>query len=145
MKILAKALSVFINLANYGAGIAVALILVLKWDYVSIFYINGMTSNECLFFNLIMFQLGLALVGLIICLLSNEYNPKKINVQFPTVFILLPLLIGAVSIFYGLAGDTAAEKVIVSACAIIYAVLSFAIITAGSRIFQLYPKESGNK
>ncbi len=141
MKILAKVLSVFINLANYGVGIAVALILVFKWDYVSIFYIEGMTSNECLFFNMIMFQLGLALAGFIVCMLSNEYNPKKINVQFPTLFILLPVLIGAVSIFYGLAGDTVAEKVIVSACAVIYVALSFVIITAGSRIFQLYPKE----
>lgn len=140
MKILAKALSVFINLANYGVGIAVTLILVFKWDYVSIFYINGMTSNECLFFNMVLFQAGLALMGLIVCLLSNEYNPQKIQTQFPTLFILLPILIGAVCIFYGLAGDTVMEKAIVSACAVIYIVLSFAIITAGSKIFQLYPK-----
>ena len=140
MKILAKALSVFINLANYGVGIAVTLILVFKWDYVSIFYINGMTSNECLFFNMVLFQAGLALMGLIVCLLSNEYNPQKIQTQFPTLFILLPILIGAVCIFYGLAGDTVMEKAIVSACAVIYIVLSFAIITAGSKILQLYPK-----
>lgn len=140
MKTVAKILSVFINLANYGVGIAVALILVFKWDYVSIFYINGMTSNECLFFNMVMFQAGLALMGLIVCLLSNEYNPQKIQTQFPTLFILFPILIGAVCIFYGFAGDTAAEKLFVSVCAVIYIALSFAIITAGSRIFQLYPK-----
>lgn len=141
MKVLAKALSVFINLANYGVGIAVALILVFKWDYVSIFYINGMTSNECLFFNMIMFQVGLALIGFVVCLLVNEYNPQKINVQVPTLFILLPALIGVVSIFYGFASDTVAEKLIITGFALIYVGLSFVIITAGSRIFQLYPKE----
>lgn len=138
MKIAAKVLSVFINLANYGVGIAVALILVFKWDYVSVFYFGSMTSNESLFFNMIMFQLALALVGLVTCLLVNEYNRESIDVQFPTVFIILPVLISIISIYYGLAGDTLTEKLVVTCCAVLYTALSFGIITAGSRIFQLY-------
>lgn len=141
MKIIAKILSVFINLANYGVGIAVALILVFKWDYISVFYFGSMTSNESLFFNMIMFQIALVLVGLVVCLLSNEYDKRSINVQFPTVFFILPVLVGVVSIYYGLAGETLTEKLVVIGCAVLYVALSFGIITAGSRIFQLYPNK----
>ena len=77
MKQLSKALAVFINLCNYGAGIAVALILILRADFTSIFYINSMTTNESLFFNMILFEAGLAMLGVVLVLLTREY--KKLN------------------------------------------------------------------
>lgn len=141
MKILAKILSVFINLANYGVGIAVALILVFKWDYVSVFYFGNMTSNESLFVNMIMFQAALLLIGIVMCLLVDEYDPKYIELQFPTVFILLPVLVGIVSIYYAFTGETLVEKLVVIGCAVLYVALSFGIITTGSKIFQLYPNK----
>ena len=56
MKQLSKALAVFINLCNYGVGIAVAMILIFKSDFTSIFYVNGMTTNESLFFNMLLLK-----------------------------------------------------------------------------------------
>lgn len=140
MKGLAKAVSAFVNLANYGVGIAVAVILVFKLDTISIFYVNSMTSNESLFFNMIMFQIGLALAGVILCLLVNEYVKSDITVEFPVIYAVLPIIISAVSIFYGISGETVREKILVCACAIVYAVLSVIIVYCGSRVFQVLKK-----
>ncbi len=140
MKGLAKGVSAFINLANYGVGIAVAVILIFKLDTVSIFYVKSMTSNESLFFNMIMFQIGLALAGVIMCLLINEYVKSDITVEFPVIYAVIPIIISVVSIFYGIAGETVREKILVCACAIAYAVLSVIIVYCGSRTFQMLKK-----
>lgn len=141
MKTIAKVLSVFTNLCSYGAGIAVVLILILKKDFISIFYINGMTSNESLYFNMILFEAGLALTGIIICLLAKEYGAEDITVEFPTIFEIVPIISGGISIYYGFSGVTVREKAVVIVCALLYIVLSVIILYTGSRIFQLYPKK----
>ena len=136
MKPLSKILSVFINLANYGVGIAVALILILKKDFISVFYIHGMTSNESLFFNMILFQAGLAAVGVVLCLLVNEYQKSDKPVTFPVIYEIVPVFIAAISIYFAFAGETVREKIVVIACAVLYAVLSPVIIYCGARIFN---------
>ncbi len=141
MKAFAKALSVFINLASYAAGIAVALILVFKWDFISIFYINGMTSNESLLFNLVIFETVLALTGIVLCLLINEYKKSDKTVEFPLIYEIIPVIAAAISIFYCLSGETVSEKIICILFAVIYAILSAAVIYCGARVFQLYPKD----
>ncbi|MFR5876793.1 MAG: hypothetical protein ACLUFN_09920 [Eubacterium sp.] len=140
MKTFAKILSVFTNLCSYGVGIAVVLILILKKDFISIFYINGMTSNESLYFNMILFEAVLALTGIVICMLAKEYGAENITVEFPTVFTILPIILGGISIYYGFAGETAREKAVVIICALLYILLSAVILYTGSKIFQLYPK-----
>lgn len=140
MKTFAKILSVFTNLCSYGVGIAVVLILILKKDFISIFYINGMTSNESLYFNMILFDAVLALTGIVICMLAKEYGAENITVEFPTVFTILPIILGGISIYYGFAGETAREKAVVIICALLYILLSAVILYTGSKIFQLYPK-----
>lgn len=141
MKTAAKILSVFTNLCSYGAGIAVTLIMVLKKDFISIFFINGMTSNESLYFNLILFEAGLALAGVVICMLAKEYGAKDITVEFPTVFEIIPIIIGGIGIYYGFSGTTAREKAAVIICALLYIILSAVILYTGSKVFQLYPKK----
>ena len=79
MKQFSKGFAFFINLANYAAGISVALILLLKRDFTSILYINGMTTNESLFFNMIMFVTGLALAGIVLYLIVKENKKLKVN------------------------------------------------------------------
>lgn len=139
MKILGKILSVFTNLCNYGVGIAVALILILKKDFISIFYINGMTSNESLYFNMILFTAGLALIGIVVSMLSNEYNPSTKAIEFPTIYVIVPAIISLISIYYGISGVTIREKIVVIVCAVVYFLLSAVTIYSGSKIFQLYP------
>lgn len=141
MKTIAKILSVFTNLCSYGVGIAVVLILVLKKDFISIFYINTMTSNESLYFNMILFEAGLALAGTVICMLAKEYGAEDITVEFPTVFAIVPIIVGGISIYYGFAGTTVREKAVVIICALLYILLSVIILYTGSKVFQLYPKK----
>jgi hypothetical protein len=140
MKSIAKILSVIINLCSYGVGIAVAIILALKKDFISIFFITGMTSNESLYFNMILFEVGLTLVGLIICMLAKEYGAKDITVEFPTMFAIIPLIVCGIGIFYGFAGETVREKIFVIICSVIYFVLSNIVLYSGAKVFQLYPK-----
>lgn len=134
----AKILSVFFNLANYGVGIAVAVILVFKLDFISVFYVNSMTSNQSLFFNLILFQVGLALASVVTSKLAAESYTKV--VEFPTAFMLLPLAVAVIGIVYALGGETTAEKVFVIAASVIWLVLSGVIVYFGSRTFQMLEK-----
>ncbi len=142
MRKLTKILAVFINLANYGVGIAVAIIMLFGADFISVFYLNGMTTNESLFFNMTLFQLGLALVGLVLCLLTGDSKPQELVVEFPLVYGIVPLILGGVSIVYAFFGTGARETVIQIICAVLYIVLSAFIIYSGARVFQIFPKEN---
>lgn len=134
-------MSVFINLANYAAGIAVALILILKKDFISIFYLNGMTSNECLFFNLLIFQAVLALTGVTLVLLLGEYKKSEKDTVFSLIYEVLPVAVSAVCIYFAFAGETVREKVVVILISIVYSLLSAVIIYTGSKAFNLYEKK----
>ena len=141
MREITKLLSVFINAANYAVGFAVAIILIFKKDFVSVFYIMGMTTNESLFFNMIMFQIGLLLIGLVLVMMTSERKKKDAVIEFPVFYEIIPLIISGISIFYAFTGETAREKIVVIACAVLYSVISTVIIYSGARIFQIFPKE----
>lgn len=142
MKGLSKALLVFTNLADYAVGITAVIILLLKKDFISIFYINGMSTNQSLFFNLILFQAGLALVSVVICLLANEYARKDIVVEFPVIYLILPIIMGLIGGYYGISGENSGEKAFVIIASVIYIALSAVVIYCGSRVFQQNPKEN---
>ena len=142
MKAASKILSVFINLANYCAGIFVIITIVLKKDFISILYINGMTSNESLFFNMIIFETVLALIGIVLVLLINEYAPFDGTTEFPLIFEIAPIIMAAAGIYLGIStGDIVREKIITSVFCVLYAALSAVVIYTGTRIFQTFPKE----
>lgn len=145
MKTAAKVISFIISLCDYGVGIAVSIILIAKLDFISIFYLNGMSSNVSLFFNLLMFQVGLALAGVVVCLLANEYEPSDIVVEFPTVYMILPLIVTIICAVYGFGGETMFDKLFVVGASLVYAVLSGVIVYTSSRVFQLYPKQNEEK
>lgn len=141
MKEIARPIAVLINLANYGVGLAVAAILIFKLDFVSVFYIEGMTSNECLLFNLIMFQLGLVLLGLLICSMTSSQKKPDTVIEFPVFYELIPVLISGISIFYAFTGELVREKILVVLLAILYSVFSGVIVYCGTRVFQIFAKK----
>ena len=141
MKTPAKAAGVFINLANYAAGIAVVITLLFKLDFISVFYLESMSSAESLFFNLLLFQAGLALLGVVICLLMNENaEGTQKEILFPTAYLLPALVITGISIFYAFGGETVREKTAVCLLAVGYSLFSAIIIYCGTRIFQISEK-----
>ena len=101
MKEISKLLMIGINLSNQAVGIAVAIILLLKRDFVSVFYITGMSSNESLFFNLILFQIGLALVGVVVCMMNNSTEANSKTIEFPIFYEIIPIVISVICIYYG--------------------------------------------
>lgn len=142
MKQFSKGLAFFINLANYGVGIAVTVILLFKLDFISIFYLYGMTSNESLFFNMAIFICVLLMIGIVLNLLINEFEKTDKTFEFPIVFEIIPAAISIINIIFAFKSSTAREKIIVIAVSVLYAVFSAGIIYSGTRIFQIFPKES---
>lgn len=141
MKAFAKALGFILNFLGYAAGILTAVTLLFKMDFTSIFYINTMTSNEALLFNMIMFTAGLAVASLVLSLFIGEYKKSGEGVEFPIFYQIIPVLLSIVFIVYGFKGDTTREKLIVIASGVLYCLLEAVLIYTGSKMFQLFPKD----
>ncbi len=141
MRQLSKTLAVFINVCNYGVGLYVALILIFKRDFTSIFYVNGMSTNESLFFNMLLFEAGLAALGIVLVLMTREYKKLNLVIEYPIIFEVFPVIVSIVSVIYALKADTSREKILVIAAAVAYALLSLIVIYAGAAVFQIFPKE----
>ncbi len=137
----AKVIGVFTNLCTYGAGIAVLLIKLLKKDFIAVFILSGLNYNESLFFNLLLFCGGAALVSVVLTMLMNEYKPELVTVEFPVIWALLPAALGIVFLYFGFTGETPREKLIVIAAAAVYLVASFVNIYCGAKMFALFPKK----
>jgi len=141
MKMAAKTLAVFINLCAWGAGIAVLLIRLLEKNFISVFLVGGFSYSESLFFNLFLFSAGLALLGVVLCMLVDEYHKEKIVVEYPLLYAIPPALIGLVFLYFGFTGETVREKCIVIACALLYILCSAVTVYTGAKVFQTYPKD----
>jgi hypothetical protein len=139
-----KGLSAFANLANYGVGIAVAVTMIFKLDFVTVFKINSFTSTESLTFNMAMFQLGLMILGILIFSYAKDSTtqPKDFSVEFPISFAIVPAILGVIMIYFGIAGTTAREKALTIIFSLIYIAFSMVIIYFGTATFQLFKSES---
>ncbi|MBR3150225.1 MAG: hypothetical protein IKF64_08645 [Eubacterium sp.] len=142
MKAIAKGLAVFVNLCTYGVGIAVLLIKLLKQNFIAVFIISGLNYNESLFFNMILFSVGTALLGIVLTMLAGEYEPKKVTVEFPVIWALLPAAVGLFFVYFGIKGDAARETVIMIIGAVVYIAASLVNIYCGTKIFTLFPKNN---
>ena len=138
MKAASKILSVFINLASYCAGIFVIITMILKKDFISIVYFNGMTSNECLFFNMILFEAVLALIGVVLVMLINEYVTFDGVTEYPLIFEIPPVLMAAVGVYLSVTtAEITREKITCAALCVAYALLAAIVIYTCTRIFQI--------
>ena len=138
MKTLAKSLGVFINLCTFGVGIAVLLIKLLKQNFIAVFIISGLNYNESLFFNMSLFCIGSALLGLVLSMLVGEYNKDKVTVEYPIIWAIVPAVITAFFLYFGFTGAAPREKIFVIASAVIYLVASIVNIYTGTKMFTLY-------
>ena len=143
MKNFAKAIGVFINLCTYGAGIAVLLIKLLKKEFYAVFVISGFSYDESLFFNLALFTLGSALLGVVLTMFIAEYVPEKVTVEYPIIWAILPAAISLYFTYAGITGGTVREKAIVIITALIYVCASAVNIYSGAKMFTLFPNKSG--
>ena len=133
MKIGLKISGIIANLLCFVAGGWVCAAMLLKLDSYFVFFIPGMSSAEAIYFNMIMFVLGVA--GLMF-VIPNLSEIKAETVEFPTLYAIIPLIISVVSIINAFSLETPREKIIVILSAIIYFFLSSTIIYNTSKIFQ---------
>ena len=133
MKMVVKIISVISNLLCLAAGIWVTATTLFKLDFYSIFFIPGMSSAESLYFNMIMFVLGVAALMFVIPLLLDE---KAESVEFPTFLGIIPLVIGVINIITAFSLATLREKLVVIASAVLFILLSETVIYNGAKLFK---------
>ncbi len=138
MEKLCKISSVFLNLLNLAAGIAVAVILIFKQDFAAVIVFEGMSRNMILFLNLMLFQVGVTLLLMVITMLLN--NPVE-EITFPVLYMVLPAVVGVIGIYFGIVGSTPIEKAVVIACSIAYVVLSGVLIYFSTKLFEGFAKK----
>lgn len=141
MKGFAKALSVIIGLLDQCVGIVLALTLILQLDSVSVFYINGMTTIECLLFNTVIFTAILAGIGFAADVFFVSDKKDEAPVEFPVIYEALPVIVAGIAIFYSFQCETIREKITGTAMAALYALLSAVVIYFATKIKQRFPKE----
>lgn len=134
MKVLVRIISVFSNLLCLAAGIAATATTIFKLDFYSVFFIPGMSSAESLYFNMVMFVLGVAALMFVIPIFIDE---KPDDVEFPTIYGILPLILGAVNIIFAFSLTTPREKVIVILSSVLYVLLTGTTIYNGAKLFQI--------
>lgn len=141
MKNFAKAMAVFINLCTYGVGLAVLLIKLLHKDFIAVFIISGFNYNESLFFNMALFSLGTALLGIVLTMLIGEYTSEEVTVLYPIVWAIVPAIITCFFVYFGVTGAGAREIAIMIASAVVYLAASLVNIYTGTKIFTLFPNK----
>ena len=133
MKIVLRIIAVISNLLGIFAGLWATATTLFKLDFYSVFFIQGMTSAESLYFNMIMFVLGLAALMFVIPMLLDE----KVDVEFPTIIAFIPLVIGVINIVSAFSLTTVREKVLVIVFSVLYVFLSATLIYNGAKLFQI--------
>ena len=134
MKIALRIIAVLSNLIAIAAGAWATATTLLNLDFYSIFFIPGMSSAESLYFNMIMFVIGLSALMFVIPMLLDE---KPESVEFPTIYGIIPLVIGIVNIILAFSLATPREKIIVILASVLYILLSGTIIYNGAKLFEI--------
>ena len=134
MKTFLKIIGVISNILCFAAGIWVSVTMLFELDFCSVLFIPGMSSAESLYFNMIMFVVGVAALMFVVPALSEE---KAQSVEFPTMLAIIPLIISVIGIITSFTLWETREKIIVILSSILYFLLSGTIIYNGAKIFQM--------
>ena len=132
-----KISSVFLNVLNIIAGIAVAVIMFSKKSFAVVIAIKDMPPYAQLFINLLMFQIGIVLVMVAISILAD----RKVNeFTFPVIYMVLPIIVGLIGIYFGIVSPVAIEKIIVIIGALVYVALSGVLLYFSSKLVESFSK-----
>jgi len=134
MRFAIRITAVLSNLLAIAAGAWATATTLFDLDFYSVFFIPGMSSAESLYFNMIMFVLGVAGLMFVIPMLLDK---KPESVEFPTICGLIPLVIGVINIIAAFSLATVREKIIVILSAVLYILLSGTIIYNGAKLFSV--------
>ena len=134
MKNLYKAAGVITNLLCLAAGIWTSVVMLFDMKFYPVIFIPGMSTAESLYFNLIMFVLGIAALMFVLPML---YDEKIDDVEFPTIYGILPLVIGIIGIVTSFGLTTAREKTIVILSSVLYVLLTGTVIYNGAKVFKI--------
>ena len=133
MKNALKTTAVVFNVLCLVAGVWASVVMLFKLKFYPVLFIEGMSVAESLYFNMIMFVLGLAAIMFVVPMLLEI---KVDEVEFPTVWAIFPLVIGIIGIIAAFGLSEPREKIIVIVSSVIYFFLSGTLIYNAAKIFQ---------
>ncbi|MBE6741119.1 MAG: hypothetical protein E7570_02340 [Ruminococcaceae bacterium] len=133
MKNALKIAGIIANLMCFISGIWVCIVQLFKLDTYFVFFLPNLSYAENLWFNLILFVLGIAALMFVLPILG-EISPDE--VEFPTVYAIIPLIISVIGIVSAFSLTTSREKALVIISAILFFFISGTIIYNSAKIFQ---------
>ena len=134
MKTAFKIAGVIANLMCFAAGIWACVVQLFKLDTYFVFFLPSLSYAENLWFNLIMFIIGIAALMFVLPILG-EISPDE--VEFPTAYAIIPLIISVIGIVSAFSLTTAREKVIVIISSLLFFFISGTVIYNSAKIFQV--------
>lgn len=142
MKTFSKILSAVLNALNYIVGILIVLVLVIKADLIPILRIDGYTTLQQVFVSILAFQLVIALAQGAVSAVAKDYGDSRAVIEFPTVYMIVPVILGAIGAFYGIGLKDGGEKLFVIVISVLYILISAITVFFGSKVFQLFAEPS---
>ena len=115
MKSFSKILSVVLNALNYIVGIFLA------------------------------FELVIALAQGAVSAVAKDYGDSRAVIELPTVYMIVPVILGAIGAFYGIGLKDGGEKLFVIVISVMYIFISAITVFFGSKVFQLFAEPSSEE
>ena len=137
MKSFSKILSVVLNALNYIVGILIVFALVIKADLIPILRIDGYTTLQQVFVS-ILAQGAVSAV-------AKDYGDSRAVIELPTVYMIVPVILGAIGAFYGIGLKDGGEKLFVIVISVMYIFISAITVFFGSKVFQLFAEPSSEE
>lgn len=133
-----KGLSALANACSYAAGIFVAVMMMIKKDYVPVFQVENFDRAESLVLNLLAIEIPLMLLTMVVCAMAKEDKPNSFTVEFPTVYAIAPVVITLINIIFSFGLSDTSSTVFVIIGSVIYLVSAVVTVFFGSKTFQIY-------
>lgn len=140
MKNFYKSIAVITNTCSYAAGIFVALMLMIKKDYVPVFSVSGFDRGESLILNLLAIEIPLMLLAIVVCNMAKDEQPKPFVMEFPTVYAIAPVVFAVVNILFAFGLESTRATAFVIGGSVIYVIAAVVTVFFGSKTFQIYSK-----
>lgn len=142
MKKFSKILSAVLNALNYIVGILIVLALVIKADLTPIIRIDGYSTLQQVFVSIFAFQVVTALAQGAVSAVAGDYGDNRAVIEFPTVYMIVPVILGAIGAVYGIGLKDGGDKLFVIVISVLYILISAVTVFFGSKVFQMFAEPS---
>ncbi len=112
----------FIGAIQLVAGVYTQLVGLFHWDFMSLFPVVEMGTQQILYLNLLAVFLVTTLIHIVVAALVNDgsYGPLDVLQACPPLTVVVPLVLFGISIYTTLGATSAGERVFCLAVSALY-------------------------